>query len=836
MRSRLAHGLRSGLRLAVTLALGTAAPAGAALAQSLPAQTAPSGTAEFTVGDIKVEGLQRIAEGTVYNYLPVSIGDRMSRQKVEEALRALYATGFFRDVELRRDGNTLVIAVRERPSIESFEIKGNKDIKTEDLQKSLRNVGLATGKTFDRSVLEDVTGYLTDQYFSRGKYAVKVDTKVEEVPGNKVKIAIDVKEGKRARIRAINVVGNTQFENDDLLDEFKLKMPNWLSWYKQDDRYSRESLQGDLETLRSYYMDRGYANFQIESTQVAIAPEKDDIFITLNVSEGDVFKVSEVKLAGTMVVPEEQLKRLLLVQPGQTYNRKLSTQTQELLSYRLGAEGYAFAKIEPVPTTNADDKTVSLTFFIDPGNRAYVRRVNFNNTTSINDEVLRREMRQLEGAWLSNAAVERSKERIQRLPYVEKVEFENKPVAGTPDLVDVDFDIKEGLPGQFGGGVGYSESQKFILNGNFVHANFMGTGERIAAEINKGRYSNVYSFTHTDPYTTINNVSRTIGLTYRDITQFVSSASDFSTKTLTASFELGYPISEYQFVRFGLAAQRSELLATEGGSAQQAIDWVRGNGKPYTRTGFYDSFNSSGDVVQLPLTFYGSKFNAFELIAGWSYDTRNRSIFADRGMRHSLSLSYTLPGSDVEYYTVNYDFLKFYPMWWGFTFATKANVGYGNKLGDTTALPPYRQFFAGGPDTVRGYRESRLGPKDDFGNPYGGNLLTTASAEILFPTPDKWKANVRASLFFDVGNVFSTCCVKFSGQDLQNGQLGSGSPVDYKFRYNDLKRSAGIAVQWLAPLGIFRFSYAIPLNAQKSDGIRYEDEREGFQFSIGSAF
>lgn len=821
MRSRLA----AGLRMAVVLALS----AGAAHAQALPEERTASAGAEFTVGDIKVEGLQRIAEGTVYNYLPISIGDRITRSKVDESLRALYATGFFRDVELRRDGNTLVVAVRERPSIESFELKGNKDIKTEDLQKSLRNVGLATGKTFDRSVLDDVTGYLTDQYFARGKYGVKVETKVEEVPGNKVKVAIDIKEGKRARIRQINVVGNTKFDNDDLLDAFKLKTPNWLSWYKQDDRYSRESLQGDLETLRSWYMDRGYANFDIESTQVAIAPEKDDIFVTVNVKEGDVYKVSEVKLSGTMVVPEEQLKQLLLVQPGQTYSRKLVTSTQELINYRLGAEGYAFAKIEPVPTTNDDDKTVSLTFFVDPGSRAYVRRVNFNNTASINDEVLRREMRQLEGAWLSNQAVERSKERLQRLPYVEKVESKSEPVPGTPDLVDVNFDIKEGLPGQFGGGVGYSESQKFILNGNFVHSNFMGTGERVAAEINKGKYSTVYSFSHTDPYTTVNNVSRTIGLTYRDITQFVSSASDFSTKTLTFSLDYGYPISEYQGLRFGLAAQRSELLATDNGSALQAVDWVKGNGKAYTRTGFFDSVDANGNVVQQPVTFYGSKFNTIELVAGWSFDTRNRAIFADRGTRHQLSLSYTLPGSDVEYYTANYDFLHFVPLPAKFTLALQAQVGYGNKLGSTTALPPYRQFFAGGPDTVRGYRESRLGPKDSFGNPYGGNMLAVARAELLFPTPEKWRANVRAGAFFDFGNVFSTCCVRFTGTD-------GVTPVEYKFRYNDMKRSAGVAVQWLAPLGIFRFSYAVPLNAKSATGAQFGDEKEGFQFSIGSAF
>ena len=329
----------------------------------------------------------------------------------------------------------------------SLPIEGNKDIKTEDLTKSLRNVGLATGKTFDRSVLDEVKQYLTDQYFSRGKYAVRVDTKITDLPGNKVDIVVDIKEGKRAKIEQINIVGNTKFKEKDILQTFELKTPNWLSWYKQDDRYSRESLTGDLEKLRSYYMDRGYANFQIDSTQVAIAPEKDDMYITVNVNEGEVFKVSEIKLAGTMVVPEWQLRRLLLIKPGDTYSRKLVTSTQQLMSYRLGADGYAFAKIDPVPNADNEHKTVALTFFIEPGNRVYVRHINFNNTTAINDETLRREMRQLEGGWLSNAAIERSKQRLQRLPYVEKVEFETKPVPGTADLVDVNYNIKEGLPG-----------------------------------------------------------------------------------------------------------------------------------------------------------------------------------------------------------------------------------------------------------------------------------------------------------------------------------------------------------------------------------------------------
>ncbi len=814
MRPRLVRAVS----MAVALTLGAAAAR---------AQTLPPESADFTVGDIQVEGLQRIAEGTVFNYLPVAIGDRMTHQKVEEALRALYATGFFRDVELRRDSNTLLIAVHERPSIESFELKGNKDIKTEDLQKSLKNVGLATGKTFDRSVLEDVTQYLTDQYYSRGKYAVKVDTKVEDVPGNKVKITVEVKEGQRAVIREINFVGDTKFTEKEIRENLELKTPNWLSWYKQDDRYSRETLQGDLEKIRSYYMDRGYANFQIESTQVEIAPEKDDIFISVNVNEGDVYKVSEVKLAGTMVVPEADLKKLLLVQVGQTYSKKIVTATQELMNYRLGAEGYSFAKIEPVPTTDPEKKTVSLTFFIDPGNRAYVRHINFKNVTSINDEVLRGEMRQLEGSWLSNQAVDRSKQRLQRLPYIEKVESANKPVPGTSDLVDVEYDIKEGLPGQFGGGIGYSASQKMMLNGNFVQSNFMGRGERIAVEANAGKYSTIFSVSHTNPATTIDGIARTFSVSYMNTTQFVSQASQFSTTRLTAALEYGIPISEFQGLRFGISASQNELLASDSTSATQAVDWVRSNGTNFLRTG--TTMDSTGTITTI--NFYGSRFGVFETTLGWSFDSRNRSIFADRGTRVSIGGSFALPGTSVRYYTANFDFLKLTPLPKKFTLALKTQVSFGDKLGSTTALPPFRQFFAGGPDTIRGYRESRLGPKDSFGNPYGGNLLTVASAEILFPTPDKWKANVRVSAFYDMGNVFSTGNVKFYGIDRV-------TPVDYKFRYSDLKRSTGIAVQWLAPMGIFRFSYAVPLSttvASANDN-RFPDEREGFQFSIGSAF
>ncbi len=791
------------------------------------------GAGDFVVGDIRVEGLQRISEGTVYNYLPVNIGDRMDQRRVQEAVRALFATGFFSDIEMRRDGGTLVVVVLERPSIESFDITGNKDIKTEDLQKSLRAVGLATGKTFDRSVLEEVQGYMTDQYFSRGKYAVRIDTKVEEVPGNKVRIRIEVKEGQRARIRQINLVGNEAFDDEELLEAFELRTPNWLSWYRQDDRYSRESLQGDIEKLLSYYQDRGYANFDVESTQVAIAPEKDDIFITLNLREGEVYKVGEVKVAGTMKVPEAELTRLLLVKPGQVYSRKQITQTQELLGLRLGVEGYAFAKIDPVPQANEEAKTVDLTFFVDPGNRAYVRRVNFINTSAIDDEVLRRELRQMEGSYLSNSLLERSKERLRQRPYIESVEFETTPVAGTPDLVDVDFDIKEGLPGQFSGGIGYSESQSFILNGSFVHSNFMGSGERLAVELLSGQFSQSYSVSHTDPYTNVDGLSRTLGFQLRDITQFVSAASDFSTQTMSATLEYGYPISEFQGLRFGLVAQRSDLIVNPANSAPEAVSWVQNNGNPYTRVierEIPDGSDEGDEPDIFTTTLFGSKFDTYELVGGWFFDSRNRAIFADRGKRHSLSLSVAAPGSDVNYYVLNYEFLQLVPLYrqWGLAFS--GEVGYGNALEDTTALPPYRQFFAGGPDSIRGFSESRLGPKDGFGNPYGGNLKVIGRAELLFPVPEKWRASTRISAFFDIGNVFS------QGADIDFVGIDGVTPVDYEFDYNELRQSAGLAVQWLAPLGVFRFSYAYPLNEYRGDAIRYPDEIERFQFTIGSAF
>lgn len=779
-----------------------------------PARNARDG---FVVGDIRVEGLQRIAEGTVFNYLPVNIGDTLDRRRIAEAVQALYATRFFQDVELRRDGNVLIVAVLERPTIESFEVKGNKDLKTEDLEKSLRNVGLASGKSFDQSVLDDVKHYLIEQYFSRGKYSVRVDAKAVEAPGNKVKVSIDIHEGNRARISQINVVGNSSFSDDELLGELQLRTPNWLSWYRQDDRYAKEALSADLETLRSYYMDRGYADFAITSSQVAIGPEQDDVFITVNVKEGEVYRVSEVKLAGDLRVPESELRRLIRMQAGETYSQRLITQSTEAIRTRLGLDGYAFATIDAVPKLDAAGGQIALSLVVDPGSRVYVRRINFLGTSSVNDEVFRREMRQLEGAYLSNAAVDRSKVRLQRLPFVEDVEVETTPVPGTPDLVDVDFKLKEGLPGQFGGGLGYSGSQGLILTGNIVHTNLLGTGQRLALEVSGGAYSKVYDVSYTDPYFTLDGISRTVNFSYRDVDRLTSSYSQFSTKLYTAGSEFAYPITELQTIRFGASLEHAEL-ATPLSSSQQLQDWVRHNGDPFFR------LLEGGDFL------LGTEYDAFELSAGWVRDSRNRLLFPTYGSLQRLQLSATVPGTgSIEYLRSTFQYQQFFRLpLLPLTFAFNSNLSYSTPLGASDALPPNRHFFVGGPDTVRGFRDLTLGPRDSLGNPYGGDTALSGQLEAIVPLPPKFANSARASVFLDFGQAYYLGDTEFTDK--------AGFPVDYGFDLRALRASVGVGVQWLAPLGLFRFSYAFPIRYQRETWRDYGDDFERFQFSIGRAF
>jgi outer membrane protein insertion porin family len=747
--------------------------------------------------------------------LPINVGDTIDGERIREALRALYAQALFDDIEMRRDGDTLVIVVRERPSIEDFTIDGNKDIKTEDLMESLRGVGLARGRTFDRSVLDNVQQFLKEQYYDRGKYAVSVVADVQERPNNTVLIHVDVKEGDRAKIRQVNIIGNTSFEEKDIRANFELDTANFLSWFRQDDRYAKESLSGDLEKLRSFYMNKGFADFRIESTQVAISPNKKDIYVTINIHEGERYTISDIKLVGKMVIPEAALRAYVFAQPGSVFNLGLLTRSAELMSFRLGEEGYANAEIEPVPELDYENKTVSVSFFVNPESRVYVRRINFHGVDEVDDEVLRREMRQAEGAYLSNRLVDRSKIRLQRLPYIEAAEVDTSPVPGSPDLVDVDFDLTYRMPGQFSGGLGFSEAQGIMINGSIVHTNFLGTGNRVALELNSGKFSKFYTLSHTDPYRTINGVRRTVSLNFRDITQFTSATSDFSTTSIGATVDYGYPISEFQQVSFGLSYNRNELLSSTN-STTQAQDWVANNGNPFIE-------NVGNGAI-----FFGTEFDSIEFLTGWSYDSRNRSLFADRGIRQQLFLGVTIPGSDVEYYTARYNFTMYQPIYGRWVARINAELGWGQALGDTTALPPFKQYFGGGPTSVRGYRESYLGPRDSFGNPYGGNVLVASQLELIIPIPQKFSSQARASVFYDIGNVFNTGEVAFTDK--------LGAPVEYKPDFNELRTSVGVAVQWLAPLGLFRFSYALPLNDYVGNDRFYGDELERFQFSIGQAF
>jgi outer membrane protein insertion porin family len=776
--------------------------------------------AAFTVTGIRVEGLLRIPEGTLLNTLPVNIGDTLNTQRIREAMRAVYATEFFRDVEFRREEpGVLIVVVQEHPSIRNFAVAGNKEVRTEDLNESLRNVGLASGKILNRSTLEDVRQFLTEQYFSRGRYGVLIDTRVEEVAGNMVDVHIDIDEGKRARIRQINIVGNTRFSDEELLAPLELSASNWLSFYRGDDQYSKQALEGDLEKIRSYYMDRGYAEFEITSTQVAMAPEKEDLFVTVNVYEGATWKTGAVKMAGRFAVPEEILRHYVLIRPGDVYSQGLIAASEEALRNRLGDAGFAFADVVAVPAPNPETREIALTFQVEPNARTYVRRIEFKGVTKTRDEVLRRELRQLEGGTLSPVALQRSDERLQRLPYIEKAEHETKPVTGSADLVDVEYEIEEGPSSTLSGGVGYSERQSFILNGSFIDSNLFGTGERLALELNGGKYGQILSVAHTNPYFTKDGISRSLNASYVERERLTSSFSEFQTQTYSAGLGVGYPLSENQFVNFGLTYSHEDL-STVFSSSTQLRNWVRENGDSYFRR-----------VGRDPVL--GTILDTVELQASWMFDSRNRFLFPTAGGMHRFSLSATPPGGSVEFVTANWRSQQFFrfagvPLLEKVPISLATHLGWGMALGDTTALPPHRHIFTGGADSVRGFLDGTLGPRDSLGNPYGGDAGISAQLEAIIPLPSKFASSARVSLFVDAGQSFYLGDTTFRNK--------RGDRVEYDFDFSEIRASTGIAVQWLSPMGLFRFSYAIPLRYQAETRRQFGDVLEGFQFSVGQAF
>jgi outer membrane protein insertion porin family len=783
----------------------------ASLLLLLSASFAHADDQTFVVKKIQLVGLQRISDGTLYDYLPVNIGDTMDPAHVQQAIRALYKTGFFRDVELRRDGDTLVVVVQERPSIAHFAITGNKLIKTDDLNKNLTKAGLVEGQIFNKVVLDGLEQDLLDQYYSHGHYGVTVKTDVKDVGDNRVNVTITISEGITARIRSINVVGNHDFDEADLQDIFKLKVSDFWTYFGSDDEYAREKLVGDLESLRSFYMDQGYADFSIDSTQVAVSPDHNSVYITAGITEGAIYKVKDVKLSGNLILPEELLRPYVLLKSGDTFSLGRANATADLIRKRLGVDGYAFAQVNPVPDIDRANKVVSINFVVDPGERAYVRHILFNGASDTNDEVYRREMRQFEGAWLSNLDLERSRIRIQRLPWVDDATVKTVPVPGTANLVDVSFDIKERPPGTANIGIGYGSQSGLVLDGQIANANFLGTGEKLSLDASHTAIGHSYNFSFTDPYWTVDGVSRTWNIFQSRVSSLTINSSPLTTQSYGGGLSFNIPLSEYSAWGEGVTYSHNELLSTNG-TSQEYIDFMQkpGNGSQYFTIGAcQDPLRSFFFVCQFPALRYNTLENALSYV----YDTENRIIFPTAGVRDALTLTTAIPGGDIDYAILSYQQYAFLPLPFKFIYALNGQVSYGAPYGKTTLYPPFKNFFVGGPDTVRGWVAGTLGPQD-FASllPIGGRAMFYAQNEFVLPRFGKDQSgggSYRVAMFFDIGNAFTN----FNQINLPN-----------------LRESWGLAATFLTPLGAMKFSYAFPINAKPGD------QTERFQFTLGAYY
>ena len=756
---------------------------------------------EFVIEDIRVEGLQRMTPGTIFNYLPVEVGDTFNDQTSIDAVRALFATGFFDDVKLQRDGNVLEVIVKERPAIGSIDITGNKDIKTEDLMKGLDEVGFALGRVFNQSLLDQLERELRRQYTSRGKYGVKIESTVTPLGNNRVAVRVNISEGKAARIKQINIVGNHAFKESELVDLFELTGPTLISFFTKTDQYSREKFGGDLEKLASHYRDNGYLNFNIDSTQVELTPDRKEIYITINITEGAQYTVSGMKLAGDFILPESELFPLILVNKGKLFSLKAVTDTSKLLTDRLGYEGYAFANVNFIPDVNEKDKTVGITFFVDPGQRVYVRRVNFIGNSKTRDEVLRREMRQQEGAWISTPLVERGKVRLNRLGYFEKVTTETPAVAGATDLVDVNYTVEEKAFGEFTAGLGYGQLQGLIIQTSIAQDNFLGSGKRVQFAFSNSDYNRVLSMAYTNPYYTVDGISRTISASYSETQGLQSNITAFNSRVFGAGFLFGVPISETNTIFAGLNYENTSL-SRDGLFAQEVSDFI----------------NTAGN-----------RFDVVRLSAAYAYDTRNNTTFPDSGMQHRLSSEISVPtfGNTLEFYKLSYKGQYFRPLLWKFVFSMKGEVGYGDGFGSTNGLPFFENYYGGGPRSVRGFEENTLGPRDSYGNPFGGFMKIMGGTELLFPVPylKKTADSVRLAMFFDAGNIYG-----------YNDSINPANPLGPLLRtrqdidLSQLRFSAGIGGTWISPFGVVSVSWAKPFNTRQGDRIQM------FQFNFGSTF
>ncbi|GAA0722695.1 outer membrane protein assembly factor BamA [Dokdonella soli] len=776
----------------------------------------------FTISDIRIDGLSRIAPGTVFTYLPVEKGDTLTADRADQAIRALYKTGFFNDVQLGRQGDILVVTVRERPQITKITIRGNKDLREEDLRKGLKGIGLAEGEAFDDLKLNEVQSELIRQYYNRGKYNVSVKTSKVNLDRNRIEVAINIAEGKAAKIKHLNIVGNATYPDKQIRGDFESDTSNWTSWYSKDDQYSREKLSGDLEKLQSFYMDRGYADFNVDSTQVSISPDKRKMYVTANIKEGEIYKVTDIKLTGALVLKEEDLRRLLQIKAGDVFSRKKIEQSVDAISAALSNIGYAFANVEPIPAIDKDKREVGLNFFVNPGKRVYVRKVVFKGNQHTEDEVLRREMRQLEGAWYSQAAIDRSKIRLQRLGFFRTVTIDTPKVPGTDDQVDLSVAVEEQNSGQFTFGLGYSQVQGIIASIGVTQNNFFGTGDRISVTATKSSFLQQYQLSYFEPYLTDDGVGIGYDIKHTKLDTGQQNLASYLSSTDAFDIYLGLPITESDTINTQIGLSKTGIVTLPGSTPQSVIDYIDNLGH--------------------------HTFHTWNVQLSWAHDTRNRFWNPTRGSLQQLSLETTLPGSTVEYYKVNYRFGQYLHMTDSLTFYGHFNVGYGNTynsptsvlptnhpryMGNLSGLPFFENFYAGGVADVRGFRDNTLGPYDVFTPltcpttdkncrlPLGGALKTVASAEVIFPTPFVKENNdsTRLSAFFDVGNVFKNKLCVLPECKAYNSWSAS-----------QLRASVGLSLVWRAPVGPIVINLARPIKKQNGD------DTEVIQFTFGNTF
>lgn len=754
----------------------------------------------FVVRDIRVEGLQRTEAGTVFSYLPIKVGETLNDERAASAIKALFATGFFKDVKLEAQGDVLIVAVEERPSISKLSFSGMKEFSEDDLKTGLKQTGLAEGRVFDKGLLDRAEQELKRQYFNRGLYSVQVVTTVTPLERNRVALQFDVVEGEVARIRQINLVGNKAFAEKKLLKQFNSSTPGWLSWYTKDDQYSKSKLSGDLETLRSFYLNQGYLEFNIDSTQVSISPDKKDIYITVNMTEGPKYTVSDIKLAGQMLVPEEELKKLILVKPGEVFSREKLTESSRKISDRLGNEGYAFANVNAVPELDKEKHLVAFTMFVDPGRRVYINRVNVAGNTKTRDEVIRREVRQMEGGWYDAEKISLSRDRLNRLGFFNEVNVETPAVPGATDQVDVNISVAEKATGNILVGAGFSSSEGLVLSGSVNQSNVFGTGNRVAVQINSGSVNTVYSLSFTNPYYTLDGVSLGYDLYRRDVdATSLDGVGEYESSTMGLGARLGLPISEKDSIFFGVGLEQL-TVSTTSNSPIQYQNFVKLNGGPGS---------GIGDVTT----------NTLRLDSSIARDTRDNFLFPTRGLMQRAALEFGLPPGDLQYYKLSLQHQQYFPLTKDFTLLVNGEAGYAAGIGDKS-LPFFRNFFTGGVSSVRGFESGTIGPKAQDSNgevvALGGHTKLVGNIEFLFPMPGIKDNSVRLSTFLDGGVVFG---------DSDFPQYGSTT-----YTFDDVRFSAGLGVAWNSPLGPLRFSLAYPINKKDTD------KTQVFQFNLGSTF